>query len=175
VLCTNASVIIRHAPYSIECELPIVARLRARRVLKRIALKGSKKMSTNAWWVQIVIALVFGAVAGGWVTLRFARLRFEKQLRRATEELHQRHAAVSEQLRTAQARAQAELEQSRNSFKRQLAVMAAEPRAALERTEDRLKAAYAELDRLRGTAAPDTGSSELTDGFAATRPMRTGM
>jgi ElaB/YqjD/DUF883 family membrane-anchored ribosome-binding protein len=102
-------------------------------------------------------------------------MRFDAQLRHATEELHQRNAAMAAQLRTAQTRAHADLEQSRNSFKRQLAVMAAEPRAALERTEERLKAAYAELDRLRGKGAPDTGSAELTDGFAATRPMRDGL
>ena len=82
---------------------------------------------------------------------------------------------MAEQLRTAQSRAQADLEQSRNVFKRQLAAAAAEPRAALERTEERLKAAYAELDRLRRMGAPDTGSAELTDGFAATRPMRDGL
>jgi hypothetical protein len=132
-------------------------------------------MSTNGWWVLIGVALAAGAVAGAWAMLRFARMRFDTQLRHATEELHQRHAAVAEQLRTVQARAQAELEQSRNSFKRQLAVMATEPRAALERTEERLKAAYAELDRLRGKGAPDTGPAELTDGFAATRPMRDGL
>ena len=132
-------------------------------------------MSTNGWWVVIGIALVAGVVAGAWAMLRFARMRFDAQLRHATDELHQRHAAVAEQLRTVQARAQADLEQSRNSFKRQLAVVAAEPRAELERTEERLKAAYAELDRLRGKGAPDTGSAELTDGFAATRPMRDGL
>ena len=104
-----------------------------------------------------------------------ARMRFDKQVRRATDELQQRNAAMAEQLRTAQVRAQAELEQTRNSFKRQLAVMAAEPRVALERTEERLKAAYAELDRLRGKGGPDTGAAELSDGFAATRPMRDGM
>ena len=132
-------------------------------------------MSTNGWWVLIGVALVAGVVAGAWAMLRFARMRFDAQLRQATDEQHQRHAAVAEQLRTVQARAQADLEQSRNSFKRQLAVMVAEPRAALERTEERLKAAYAELDRLRGKGAPDTGAAELTDGFAATRPMRDGL
>jgi len=132
-------------------------------------------MTTNAWWVLVGVALMLGAVAGGWAMLRYARMRFDAQLRRATEELHQRNAAMTEQLRTSQVRLQAELEQSRSSVKRQLAVMAAEPRAALERTEERLKAAYAELDRLRGKVAGDTGSAELTDGFAATRPMRDGM
>ena len=133
-------------------------------------------MSTNTWWGIVAAALVIGMSAGAWLTLRFTRARFKAQLRRATEELQQRHAATAEQLRTAQVRTQTELEQSRNSFKRQLAAVAAEPRAALERAEDRLKAAYAELDRLRGKGtAADTGSAELTDGFAATRPMRDGM
>jgi hypothetical protein len=129
-------------------------------------------MSTNAWWVLVGGMLVIGVIAGAWVTLRFARKRFDAQLRRATGDMHQRHAALAEQLRSAEARSQAELEQSRNSFKRQLAAIAAEPRAALERAEDRLKTAYAELDRLRGHPSPDTGSAELSDGFAATRPMR---
>lgn len=132
-------------------------------------------MSTNGWWVMIGAALVFGAAVGAWATLRLTRTHFDTQLRRATEDLHQRHAAMADQLRTAQVRAQAELEQTRSAFKRQLATMAAEPRAALERTEERLKAAYAELDRLRSKGAHDTGASELTDGFAATRPMRDGM
>jgi flagellar biosynthesis GTPase FlhF len=132
-------------------------------------------MSANAWWMMVVAALVIGAAAGGWATLRVTRSRFKLRLRHVTEELQQRHAATAEQLRTAQARAQTELEQSRSSFKRQLATLAAEPHAALQRAEDRLKAAYAELDRLRGKAAADTGSAELGDGFAATRPMRDGM
>ena len=60
------------------------------------------------------------------------------------------------------------------AFKRQLAVASEEPRAAMHRAEDRLKAAYAELDRMRSAARSDgeAGSSELSDGFAATRPMR---
>ena len=132
-------------------------------------------MSTNAWWVLIGMALLLGGCTGGWAMLRYARMRFNAQLRRATEDLHQRNAAMTEQLRTSQVRIQAELDQSRNSFKRQLAVMAAEPRAALERTEERLKAAYAELDRLRSKATSDTGPAELVDGFATTRPMRDGM
>ncbi len=132
-------------------------------------------MSTNGWWGALGITLIMGVVAGGWAALRFARLRFEAQLRRATEDLQQRNAVMADQLRTAQTRAQVELEQARSAFKRQLAAMAAEPLAALERSEDRLKAAYAELDRLRGKATGDTGSAELTDGFAATRPMRDGL
>jgi uncharacterized protein YneF (UPF0154 family) len=132
-------------------------------------------MSTTVWWMLVLVALLGGFAAGSWLTLRVARQRFDNQLRRATEDLQQRNATMAEQLRTAQARSQADLDQARSSFKRQLAVMAAEPRAALERSEDRLKAAYAELDRLRGKVAADTAASELTDGFAATRPMRNGM
>ena len=119
--------------------------------------------------------LLVGTVVGAWAGLYFARLRFDAQLRLTAEELQQRNTTLAEQLRTAQTRAQAELEQSRTAFKRQLAVMAAEPRAALERAEERLKAAYAELDRLRGKGTADTGSAELSDGFAATRPMHDGM
>jgi len=132
-------------------------------------------MSTNVWWMLVAVGLVLGIAAGGWIALRVARQRFDAQLRRATDEVSQRHAAMIDQLRAAQVRAQTELEQSRNSFKRQLAVMAAEPRAALERAEDRLKAAYAELDKLRRGSAPDSGLTELTDGFAATRPMHKDM
>ena len=132
-------------------------------------------MSTTVWGMLVLVALLGGLAAGSWLTLRVARQRFDHQLRRATEDLQQRNATMAEQLRSAQTRAQADLDQARSSFKRQLAVMAAEPRAALERSEDRLKAAYAELDRLRGKVAADTAASELTDGFAATRPMRNGM
>ena len=130
-------------------------------------------MATNTWWILVAVGLMVGLVGGACATLRFARARFDAQLKRVTEDLHQRHAAMAEQLRTAQVRSQTELEQSRNSFKRQLAVMAAEPRAALERAEDRLKAAYAELDRLRGKTEP--ARPELSDGFAATQPMHKGM
>jgi uncharacterized membrane protein YccC len=133
-------------------------------------------MSTSVWWILVIAGLMLGTVAGGWVTLRLARNRFDAQLRKATDEVSQRQATTIEQLRTAQLRAQSELEQTRSSFKRQLAAMAAEPRAALERAEGRLKAAYAELDRLRGSShAPDSGMAELTDGFAATRPMHKDM
>ena len=131
-------------------------------------------MTTETWWVLIGAALVLGAVAGGWSMLRYARARFNVQLRSATEELRQRNSALAEQLRTAQVRSQTELEQTRAGFKRQLDSAAAEPRAAAARAEERLLAAYAELDRLRRGGAA-TGPAELSDGFAATRPMREGL
>ncbi|MEP7101427.1 MAG: hypothetical protein ABI781_13015 [Burkholderiales bacterium] len=133
-------------------------------------------MTTNGWWMLVGSALLAGAVAGGWLTLRIARLRHALALRKAHDELQQKFSATIDQLRAAQVRAQTELEQARNSFKRQLAVAADEPRAAAARAEERLRAAYVEMDKMRlAGAAPDTGTSELSDGFAATRPMREGM
>jgi uncharacterized protein HemX len=127
-------------------------------------------MPTTTTWALIGVVLALGLAAGGWSALRYARSRFDSQLRRTTEELHQRHAALADQLRAAQTRAQTELEQTRASFKRQAAVIAAEPRAALQRTEERLKAAYAELDRLRETASGPAPVLPV-DGFAMTQPM----
>ena len=133
-------------------------------------------MTTNGWWMLVGLALLVGAVAGGWLTLRFARTRHASALRKANDELQQKFSSTIDQLRAAQVRAQTELEQARNSFKRQLAVVADEPRAAAARAEERLRAAYDELDKLRRAGAPpDTGTSDLSDGFAATRPMREGM
>ena len=133
-------------------------------------------MSSNGWWVLVGVALLAGAVAGAWATLRIAQMRHASQSRRALEELQQKFSATIDQLRAAQVRSQTELEQARNSFKRQLAVVAEEPRAATARAEERLRAAYEELDRIRrGNHPPDTKSAELGDGFAATRPLREGM
>jgi hypothetical protein len=133
-------------------------------------------MTTNGWWMLVGLALLVGAAAGGWLTLRVARMRHASQMRKANDELQQKFSATIDQLRAAHVRAQTELEQARNSFKRQLSVVADEPRAAAARAEERLRAAYEELDRIRREGRPaDTMSSELSDGFAATRPMREGM
>jgi hypothetical protein len=134
-------------------------------------------MPAIAWWIGLAAAGLTGAIVGAWVTFRYLRTRFERELRRATDELHQRHLATADQLRAAQVRAQTELDQTRSSFKRQLAAAAAaaEPQAALQRTEARLKAAYAELDRLRAASNPEAGSADLADGFAVTRPLREGL
>jgi hypothetical protein len=132
-------------------------------------------MTTNGWLI-VGLTLLLGAVIGGMGSFRFARMRYAKRMRRVVDDLLQKHASTAEQLRTAQTRASAELEQVRSAFKRQLAAAAEEPRAAVSRVEERLNAAYAELDRLRaGVGLPDTSPAELSDGFAATRPMREGM
>lgn len=133
-------------------------------------------MASNGWWMLVGLALLVGAGVGGWLGLRFARLRHTAQLRMAGDEQQQKFSATIDQLRAAQVRAQTELEQQRNGFKRQLAAAAEEPRAAAARAEERLRLAYDELDRLRrGTTSADTSRAELSDGFAATRPMREGL
>ena len=133
-------------------------------------------MTSQGWLILIAAALLLGGAIGAGAAWRLAQRRFAGQLQRATEELQQKHAAVAEQLRTVQARSLAELEQTRSNFKRQLAAASEEPRNAAARAEERLRAAYDELDRLRRAAtAVDSSAADLTDGFAATRPMHDGL
>jgi len=131
-------------------------------------------MTTQTWWMALAAAVLVGAAAGFWAATVLAQRRLKAQVRRAAEALRQQHGSVVDGLRGAQSRAQAELEQTRAGFKRQLDAAAAEPRAAAARAEERLLAAYAELDRLRRGGGP-TSPAELSDGFAATRPMREGL
>lgn len=97
--------------------------------------------------------------------------RFQSKLRSTADELKHQHASEAEELRSAQTRAQAELVQARALFKRQLASAAEGPRAAAMQAEERLRAAYDELDRLRREADRKSKGRESNDGFAATRPM----
>ena len=131
-------------------------------------------MTTDTWLTALAAAVLVGAGAGFWGAAELAKRRLKAQVKRAVDTLRQQHGAVVDGLRGAQSRAQTELEQTRASFKRQLDAAAAEPRAAAARTEERLLAAYAELDRLRRGGGP-TSPAELSDGFAATRPMRDGL
>jgi len=124
--------------------------------------------------MALAAALLVGAGAGFWAATALAHRRLKVQVRRAADALKQQHSAVVDGLRGAQTRAQTELEKTRAGFKRQLDSAAAEPRAAAARAEERLLAAYAELDRLRRGGGP-TSPAELSDGFAATRPMREGL
>ena len=133
-------------------------------------------MTASEWWVMVGVALVLGAGVGGWAAARVQRKRLAARVRRVTVEMEQKHAVTAEQLRSAQANAKREFEQERGSFKRQLAQAVEAPRAAVARAEERLRAAYDELDRLRGSAqGTDLSSADIADGFAATRPMRQGM
>ena len=131
-------------------------------------------MTTDTWLMALVAALLLGAGAGFWGATKLAKRRLKAQVKRAADTLRQQHSVVVDGLRGAQTRAQGELEQSRAGFKRQLDAVAAEPRAAAARAEERLLAAYAELDRLRRGGGP-TSPAELSDGFAATQPMRDGL
>jgi uncharacterized membrane protein YccC len=132
-------------------------------------------MTPNGW-LLLGLGMLLGAALASWVSFRLASARYGKRARKAVDDLQQKHASTAEQLRLAQTRSSAEMEQARSAFKRQLATATDEPRAALARVEERLKAAYAELDRLRaGSGAPDTAAADLADGFAATRPMHAGM
>ncbi|MEO8058742.1 MAG: hypothetical protein ABI671_10475 [Burkholderiales bacterium] len=131
-------------------------------------------MTTETWSMALVAALLLGAGAGFWGATELAKRRLKVQVKRAADALRQQHSSVVDSLRGAQSRAQADLEQTRAGFKRQLDAAAAEPRAAAARAEERLLAAYAELDRLRRGGGP-TSPAELSDGFATTRPMREGL
>jgi molecular chaperone GrpE (heat shock protein) len=132
--------------------------------------------ASTAWWL-VGLAAVLGAVIVGWVVQRIARFRHGRAVLRATDALQKQNAALADQLRAAAARAHADLEQLRQAHKRQLQTAQAEPQAATARAEQRLVAAYEELDRLRRqvAGAANTEPSDLGDGFAATRPMRDGM
>jgi|GEM_PF-1582195 len=134
-------------------------------------------MDANAWWWLVGSAGLVGAALGGWAVQRIARFRNSRALLRATDVLQKQNAALADQLRVAAARARAEVEQLRQAHKRQLQAAQAEPQAATARAEQRLVAAYEELDRLRRqvAGAPNTEPSGLGDGFAPTRPMRDGM
>jgi succinate dehydrogenase/fumarate reductase flavoprotein subunit len=126
-------------------------------------------MSTNEWWM-LALCGSLGAVTGGGLTLVWARARFGARLRNAADEL-QRHAALVQKSKAALARLQTELDNSRGAMTRQRASRVTEPAVAIAQTEERLKAAYEELDALRRRPAQDSEAAELTDGFAATRPM----
>jgi hypothetical protein len=131
-------------------------------------------MVTDSWlgWAAYAIGgFGFGAALGASVAWRAARSRFDSTLRLTADQLKNAHASEADQLRSAQTRAQAELLQARAQFKRQLASAAEGPRAAAMQAEERLRAAYDELDRLRREATRASRDNNAPDGFAATRPM----
>jgi hypothetical protein len=129
-------------------------------------------MDAAAIWGLIALALVVGAGLGATLAWRLAQARFKSQLRHTADELQHRHEFTANELRAAQLRAQSELDLARQSFKRQLAAATEGPQAAVLQAEERLRAAYDDIDRLRrlakraGSAAP-----QRADGFAATQPM----
>ncbi len=133
-------------------------------------------MTHSAGWVGLALGSGMGAAVGlllGWL---LARRRHAEQLRVAHDEMAKKLAFGADQVRAVQARSQADLDHARAGFKRQLAAAAEAPVAAMKQAEQRLRAAYDEIDRMRrATLDTDSARSELSDGFAATRPMRDGM
>lgn len=131
-------------------------------------------MTASSGWGLIVvgvIAMCIGIALGAAFAGRAARTRFDSKLRLTADEMKQRHASEADELRSAQTRAQAELVQARALFKRQLASAAEGPRAAAMQAEERLRAAYDELDRVRRESNRAAKGDDANDGFAATRPM----
>ncbi len=126
--------------------------------------------------VMTLIALLIGAGAGAWLAHSLGRRRLEARVREATDALEQQHAGVLDRFRAAHARLHADLEHQRRGTARQVAAAVAEPRAAVLRVEERLKAAYAELDRVRDAATGRPPRPLIEEhGFAATQPMHAGM
>ncbi len=111
-------------------------------------------MEILQYWIPVAAALALGAALGSLVALRIARGQFAEELMRVTEELSNKHANTSAELRSARARAQNEIELARLSFKRQLASAGDGPRAAVLDAEQRLHAAQEQLDRLRRETVP---------------------
>lgn len=128
---------------------------------------------TGEFWGYLGVTLLMGGAIGWAIAMRVSRTNFVAQLRTTTDQLEQRNSAAANELRTVQARAQRELELARLSFKRQLASAGDRPRAAMLDAEERLRAAYDELDRLRRSPAPRSASAkgEKSDGFASTLVM----
>jgi hypothetical protein len=133
-------------------------------------------MTGQGWGLWIGLGLVLGAIGGSWVTLWLLGARHAAALRRMRDDFQRQSDAVVSQFRVTQLRSQTELEQLRQTNQRKLATASDEPRAAVARAEMRLRAAYEEIDRLRRGNAPQTTiRADLTDGFAATRPMVDGL
>ncbi len=125
-------------------------------------------------WIGLGLAL--GAIAGSWITLWILGARHAAALRRMRDDFQRQSDAVVNQFRIAQLRSQTEIEQLRQAARRQLAMAGEEPKEAAARAESRLRAAYEEIDRLRRIKALDTTiRGDLSDGFAATRPMVDGL
>lgn len=131
-------------------------------------------MTSGEFWGYLGLTLSIGVAIGWAIAMRVSRMNFVTQLRTTTEQLEQRNSAAANELRTVQTRAQRELELARLSFKRQLASAGDRPRAAMLDAEERLRAAYDELDRLRRSQTPQrqpSAKSEKSDGFATTLVM----
>lgn len=130
-------------------------------------------MTLDGLITELVPALVVGAGLAWWFTNRSLSRKFDHKARHLTE-VHRKHQeVVVDRLNASHALAKKELEHLRSSLPRQLAVASADQRSTVARLEEQLRAAYAELDRLRLEVkgpAP-AGRPTPNHGFADTQPF----
>jgi hypothetical protein len=129
----------------------------------------------------LAVAVVLCGAGAWWWAMRQQNRRFDARLQRAVTGLRRQHEAVVDKLTAAHEVEKKALEGQRNSSSRH--VVSEEQRAAMSRLEDRLSAAYTELDRLRlqvngpapqgkGKEAGGFATTEILERPAAARPTR---
>ena len=130
-------------------------------------------MTFEVWIIIVLGAALVGAALAAWMTHRKLSSRYAQRLNRTMQAYQQQHGATMDKLRAAHTKARLELEQQRAVMQRQVAAAVAEQRTQTTRLEERLKSAYAELDRLRDQAAPLSAkpAPEGSRGFASTLPF----
>lgn len=130
-------------------------------------------MTLEVWIILIVSAAIGGAALGAWMTMRVLKPRYTLRMNRHIQAYQQQHGATMDKLRAAHTKARLEIEQQRAVMQRQITAAVAEQRATAMRLEERLKAAYAELDRLRDHPLPLSAkaSDKGKHGFASTLPF----
>jgi hypothetical protein len=131
------------------------------------------EMGSSNFWIIAVVALLGGAILGALLTWNTLNGRFGATVRRMEAELRDKVAAAADKSRVDLLRLQSELAERKTAQAKEIAAAIAEPRSAVVRLEQRLQAAYAELDKLRAQVDPKSVSPlpAPKDGFAATQPM----
>jgi lipopolysaccharide export system protein LptC len=130
-------------------------------------------MAVDTRIIEIIVALAVGSGATWFMARRTLSQQFDQKLRRMTEAYRKQHEAVVDKLNAQHALSRKELEHQRQAGPRHAAVAAADQRANVARLEEQLKAAYAELDKLRLEVrgpAP-VGQPKAYNGFADTQPF----
>lgn len=130
----------------------------------------------------MLVAGLLGAAAGGGLTWRVVGARATARHARLVAAAREQVAASTKNLRTVNLRLQTELEKEKATARQRQAGFAAEQRASVSRLEGQLRFAYAEIDRLNGTARAESSGrggfhahldAEADEqGFALTRPFQ---
>lgn len=134
-------------------------------------------MTADTWIIAVAVAFLAGAGLAWGITQHVLADRFSTKLRQSEQTMRAQQDAALAKMRADHTSARLEMEAQRSSLPRQIAAATAEQRATATRLEERLKIAYAELDRLRvqiNGPAPK-GKPDQTDGFANTEPFRPGL